>query len=71
MEKTVFDYKIKLDELKCIYIKQTTKEEYLENTTTKKKLQDLYVLFKIRNDKKNANKIGIRLFGKNKLLKSA
>ncbi len=71
MEATVFDYKISLEELNCLFIIQSTQAEYREHTTTKKRLKDLYVLFKIRNDRKMAAEIGTRLFRKNNTEKAA
>jgi hypothetical protein len=64
MEKTIFDYKISLEELKFLFIEQTTEEDYLKNTVAKRRLQDLYVLFKIRNNWKKVAKIGNRIFKK-------
>jgi len=62
MEKTIFDYNVSPKELRLLYISETSKDEYLKNTTLKGRLQDLYVLFKIRNDHEQASRIGLVLF---------
>ncbi len=64
MRNTIFDYDVTRDELKLLYIKCVTKEEYLEIATPKKILQDLYVLFRIREDFVRAGKIKKKLFEK-------
>ena len=54
MDITIFDYEVTLEELKHLFVKYMTKKEYIENTTYKKRLQDLYVLFKMRGDRVRA-----------------
>jgi hypothetical protein len=54
MDITIFDYEVTLEELKHLFVKYMAKKEYVENTTYKKRLQDLYVLFKMRGDRVRA-----------------
>jgi hypothetical protein len=64
MMSTIFDYKVSTQELKFLYVESTTKEEYLQKTSPKKILQDLYVLFRMRDDTVRAGSISKELFEK-------
>jgi hypothetical protein len=61
---TVFDYDVTTQELKLLYVEQTTKEEYLQKKSPKKILQDLYVLFRMRDDLVRAGSLRKKLFEK-------
>jgi hypothetical protein len=63
IKETIFDYDITPQELKFLYIKYNTKEIYLEKTSPKKILHDLYVLFRMREDYIRAGTIRKKLFG--------
>ena len=65
MEETIFDYGITAFELKSIFTKYKTKEEYLMHTTTKRRMHDLFVLFLMREDTFRAGEIRKVIF-KNK-----
>jgi hypothetical protein len=54
MNITIFDYDVTLDEIKHLFVNYTKKDEYIQNTKNKRKLQDLYVLFIMREDKVRA-----------------
>lgn len=62
MMSTIFDYNISIQELKLLYVESTTKEEYLQKTSPKKILQDLYVLFRMREDLVRAGSVRKQLF---------
>jgi hypothetical protein len=62
MEETIFDYNVNQHELKLLYVRHRCKEDYIKSTPAKKILQDLYVLFKIREDVVRAGKISKMLF---------
>jgi hypothetical protein len=64
MEVSIFDYKISKEELRLIFCPFTEKGEYLVNTSEKKRLHDLYLLFKIREDVLRAGKISEKIFKK-------
>ncbi len=57
MDVTIFDYDITRDEIKHLFVNYVNRGEYIQNTSYKKRLQDLYVLFKMREDKVRAGKI--------------
>jgi len=61
---TIFDYDVTTQELKLLYVEQTTKEEYLQKKSPKKILQDLYVLFRMRDDLVRAGSLRKKLFEK-------
>ena len=61
---TVFDFDATDHELKLLYIGCKTREEYLLKASPKKILQDLYVLFRMREDYMLAGTIRKRLFEK-------
>lgn len=62
-DNTVFDFDITPAELRLLFISDRDKKTYLLHTSHKKILQDLYVLFKIREDFVRAGTIGKKLFG--------
>jgi hypothetical protein len=55
--ETIFDYNINEKEMAYIYISYKEKKSYLENTSIKKILHDLYLLFCIRDDIRNCSRI--------------
>ena len=55
--KTIFDYLITSSELDYLRVKSRSKEEYLEGINDYRRLSDLFVLFRLRGDKENADKI--------------
>jgi len=57
MDITIFDYDVTLDEIKNLFVNFVNREEYIENTTYKRRLQDLYVLFKMREDRVRAGDV--------------
>jgi hypothetical protein len=57
MDITIFDYDVTLDEMKHLFVNFIDRDEYIKNTAYKKRLQDLYVLFKMREDKVRAGEI--------------
>ena len=61
---TIFDYEATPQELSLLHVDSTNKEEYLKKTFAKKILQDLYVLFRMRDDYIRAGKIRKKLFEK-------
>jgi hypothetical protein len=62
VEETIFDYNVTEQELRFLYVKYTSKEDYLINTPVKKVMQDLYVLFRMREDTMRAGSIRKKLF---------
>ena len=54
MDLTIFDYNVTKDEIKNLFVNYFDSNEYIQHTSYKKRLQDLYVLFKMREDKKAA-----------------
>ena len=50
MKETIFDHSITMEELKFLFTLCKTKEEYLLNTSPKKRMHDLYILFTLRED---------------------
>lgn len=61
---TIFDYNITDYELKLLYVDCKSREEYLQKTSSKKVLQDLYVLFRMREDVTRAGTIREKIMGK-------
>jgi hypothetical protein len=61
---TIFDYDVTEQELSLLYIDCSSKEDYLRKTSPKKILQDLYVLFRMREDLVRAGSIRQKLFDK-------
>ena len=61
---TIFDYKATPQELSLLHVGSTTKKEYRKKTSAKKILQDLYVLFRMREDMVRAGTIRKKLFEK-------
>lgn len=57
MDITIFDYDVTLEELKHLFVKYSTKNEYVKNTTYKRRLKDLYVLFKMREGSVHAKDV--------------
>ncbi len=57
MDITIFDYEVTVDEIRHLFVNYLDRDEYIQNTTYKRRLQDLYVLFKIREDKVRAGDI--------------
>jgi hypothetical protein len=52
MDITIFDYDVTQDEIKHLFVNYFERNEYIQNTCYRKRLQDLYVLFKMREDKR-------------------
>ena len=52
MDITIFDYDVTRDEIKHLFVNYFERDEYIQNTCYRKRLQDLYVLFKMREDKR-------------------
>lgn len=52
MDITIFDYDVTRDEIKNLFVNYFDRNEYIQNTSYKRRLQDLYVLFKMREDKR-------------------
>ena len=65
MEETIFDYGVTPFELKSIFAKYRTREDYLKHTTTKRRMHDLFILFLMREDTFRAGEIRKVIF-KNK-----
>jgi len=57
MDITIFDYDVTQAEIKHLFVNYVDRGEYIQNTSYKKRLQDLYVLFKMREDKVRAGEI--------------
>ena len=57
MDITIFDYEVTVDEIRHLFVNYLDRDEYIQNTTYKKRLQDLYVLFKMREDKVRAGDV--------------
>jgi hypothetical protein len=57
MDITIFDYNVTLDEIRYLFVNYTDRDEYIQNTIYKRKLHDLYVLFKMREDNVRAGDI--------------
>jgi hypothetical protein len=67
MDITIFDYEVTMDEMKHLFVKFENKEDYVRNTTYRKRLQDLYVLFKMRENRIKVESTITDLYEKNKL----
>lgn len=67
MDITIFDYEVTMDEMKNLFVKFEKKEDYIRNTTYRKRLQDLSVLFKMRDNRLKAGDIMNDLSQKNEL----
>jgi hypothetical protein len=50
MNETVFDYGVTDNEKMFIRIEYWDKDEYMKNTSTKRKLQHLYLMFVMRGE---------------------
>jgi len=61
MNETIFDYDIKENESRYLFVDPLDKEGYLNNTSVQKKLHHLYILFLLREDKLNCLRIRSRL----------
>ena len=57
MDITIFDYEVTLDEITHLFVNYYDKQEYMQNTTYRRRLQDLYVLFKMREDRVRAGDV--------------
>jgi hypothetical protein len=57
MNKNIFDYDMTFIETEVINPDRTDKESYLKRTPVLKKLSDLHLLFLIRRDKENCDRI--------------
>jgi regulatory protein YycH of two-component signal transduction system YycFG len=57
MDITIFDFDVTQAEIKHLFVNYVDRGEYIQNTSYKKRLQDLYVLFKMREDKVRASEI--------------
>jgi regulatory protein YycH of two-component signal transduction system YycFG len=57
MDITIFDFDVTQAEIKHLFVNYVDRGEYIQNTSYKKRLQDLYVLFKMREDKVRAREI--------------
>jgi len=67
MDITIFDYEVTLDEITHLFVNYYDKQEYMQNTTYRRRLQDLYVLFKMREDRVRAGDVLNELNGKKEL----
>ena len=54
--ETIFDHNITEQELEYLHIKHKNESSYKNNLGDYKRLSDLYVLFKMRNDEIKAQK---------------
>ncbi len=54
MMETIFDHNVTEQELEYLHIKQKEESEYKKGLGDYKRLSDLYVLFKTRNEEKKA-----------------
>jgi len=50
MDETIFDYDVTDNEKMFMRIEYWDKEEYMKNTGTKRKLQNLYLMFVMRGE---------------------
>ena len=57
MDITIFDYEVTLDEITHLFVNYYDTQEYMQNTTYRRRLQDLYVLFKMREDRVRAGDV--------------
>ena len=57
MNENIFDYDMTFIETEVINPDRTDKESYLKRTPVLKKLSDLHLLFLIRRDKENCDRI--------------
>ena len=57
MDITIFDFDVTQAEIKHLFVNYVDRGEYIQNTSYKKRLQDLYVLFKMREDRVRASEI--------------
>ena len=57
MNENIFDYDMTFIEIEVINPDRTDKESYLKRTPMLKKLSELHLLFLIRRDKKNCDRI--------------
>ena len=57
MNENIFDYDMTFIEIEVINPDRTDKESYLKRTPVLKKLSDLHLLFLIRRDKENCDRI--------------
>lgn len=64
MDECVFDFNITPDELKFLFIKDKTKEEYLLNSDVRKRMHDLFVLYIMREDIYRAGEIRKKIFNR-------
>jgi hypothetical protein len=54
MNEHIFSHDVTKGELKLLFIPEKEMSSYISNTPERKMLRDLYILFKIRGDEKNA-----------------
>ncbi len=57
MDITIFDYEVTIDEIRHLFVNYVDRDEYIHNTSYKRRLQDLYVLFKMREDRVRAGDV--------------
>jgi hypothetical protein len=71
MNETIFDYNVNDDEKVYLHVKEKHKVSYFRRTSDKRKLYDLYVLFRMRNDDAKAQIIWQSIVNKSESLLAA
>ena len=62
MSETIFDYGVTDNEKMFIRIEYWNKNEYMENTSTREKLQHLYLMFIMRGESDKAKVVSDSMY---------